>query len=264
MTIGILYICTGKYTVFWKDFYLTAEKYLFPNITKKYFVFSDMSEIYGAENNPNIVSIGIEHREWPYNTLLRFELFDNNKTLFENCDYLLFYNANAVFTAEIQPEEILPTAENGYLVALSNKDVMKTKPDDYTYDRNPLSTAYIPFGQGKEYYRGCFNGGRTPEFLQLIKTCKEQTEIDLKNNVMALWHDESHLNKYLLDKPVKAVTSIYGKHQEWRKPKHAKVIIIEKRKFFDVNTFKGKNVKRISLSRFIGKIKNKIKSFIKS
>ena len=27
MRIGILYICTGKYDIFWKDFYLSAERY---------------------------------------------------------------------------------------------------------------------------------------------------------------------------------------------------------------------------------------------
>jgi len=259
MTIGILYIATGKYTIFWKEFYRTAEQYLFPGVTKKYFIFSDMSEIYGAENNPNVVLTSIEHREWPYNTLLRFDLFYNNKILFEGCDYLLFYNANTIFTTEIQPEEILPKAENDWLVALCNKDVIKHKtPDEHTYDRNPLSTAYIPLGQGKEYYRGCFNGGRTPEFLQLIKVCKEQTEIDIQNNAMALWHDESHLNKYLIDKSVKIVTSVYGKHQGWNKPKQAKVIFLEKAKVFDVDTFKGKNTKRISLSRFIAKVKKKL------
>lgn len=264
MTVGILYICTNKYTVAWKDFYLTGEKYLFPSVTKKYFVFSDMSEVYGAENNPDIVAIAVEHREWPYNTLLRFEIFDQHKALFEGCDYLLFYNANTVFTAEIQPEEILPTAEENYLVALSNQDVLFMKPDEYAYERNPLSTACIPYGQGKDYYRGGFNGGRTPEFLQLIKTCKEQTEIDLKNNLIALWHDESHLNKYLLDRPVKTLTSVYGKAGEWRKPKNAKVVFIDKRKIFDVYEFKKMKQERISLSRFIKKRWRRLLSFLQS
>ena len=259
MTIGILYICTGKYGVFWKDFYLTGEKYLFPNLPKKYFVFSDMSEIYGAESHSNIVSIPVEHREWPYNTLLRFEMFDQHKALFESCDYLLFYNANSFFTAEIRPEEILPAAEEDYLAALCWKDVICMKTDDYTYDRNPHSTAYIPFGQGKEYYRGGFIGGRTPEFLQLIKTCRDWTDIDLKNKIMPLWHDESILNKYLLDKPVKMLTSAYGKAEEWRNPKHAKMIFRDKEKIFDVDTFKKTKYTRISVRRFIRKMKRSVK-----
>ncbi|MDR1682375.1 MAG: glycosyl transferase [Candidatus Symbiothrix sp.] len=254
MTTGILYICTGAYSIFWKDFYITANKYLFPGVIKKFFVFCDSSEIYGETNNPNIVKIPIEHKAWPYNTLLRFEMFYNHKNLFDGCDYLLFYNANTIFTTEILPEEILPEKEDGYLVALSNNDVNNFTPEQHTYDRNPASTAYIPFGQGKEYYRGCFNGGRTPEFLQLIKTCKEQTDIDLKNNVMALWHDESHLNKYLLNKPVKTISSVYGKPEEWQQPKEAKVIFsIKSKKIKDINRFKGIQIK-YSLTRFIRKL----------
>lgn len=43
MRIGILYICTGKYDIFWKDFYLSAERYFFQNEPwiREYYVFTD-------------------------------------------------------------------------------------------------------------------------------------------------------------------------------------------------------------------------------
>lgn len=43
MRIGILYICTGKYSIFWKKFYKSAERYLmqgYPCI-REYYVFTD-------------------------------------------------------------------------------------------------------------------------------------------------------------------------------------------------------------------------------
>lgn len=43
-------------------------------------------------------------------------------------------------------------------------------------------------------------GGRSEAFLKMSRICAENTRIDEKNGVMALWHDESHLNKYILDK----------------------------------------------------------------
>ena len=39
-TVGILYICTGAYDVFWDDFYNTCEEH-FVGVEKKYFVFTD-------------------------------------------------------------------------------------------------------------------------------------------------------------------------------------------------------------------------------
>lgn len=44
MKIAILYICTGKYNVFFRDFYSSSEKYFLPNCEKTYFVFSDNQE----------------------------------------------------------------------------------------------------------------------------------------------------------------------------------------------------------------------------
>jgi hypothetical protein len=253
MTIGLLYICTGKYSLFWKDFYLSAIQFLFPGTTKKFFVFTDSQALYGEEVDANIIKIKIEHREWPFNTLLRFDMFDKHRDLFAGCDYLFFYNANTLFLDKISLEELLPTEKDGWLVALCCKDKKRyqKKPDKYTYDRNPNSLAYIPFGQGTNYYRGGFNGGRTPEFLNLIQTCKEWVNTDLESNTIALWHDESHLNKYLLDKPVKMVTSIYGKAEEWKTPRDAKVIFRDKKGIFD--TFKGRK-KAFSLSQCIRKL----------
>jgi len=56
--IGILYICTGKYDIFWKDFYLSCEKYLLNDIDengnkkfeKHYFVWTDAEGIFGEKN----------------------------------------------------------------------------------------------------------------------------------------------------------------------------------------------------------------------
>ncbi len=43
MRIGILYICTGKYDIFWKDFYLSAERYFMQDqsFIIEYYVFTD-------------------------------------------------------------------------------------------------------------------------------------------------------------------------------------------------------------------------------
>ena len=72
--------------------------------------------------------------------------------------------------------------------------------DSYTYERNPKSTAYIPYGEGKYYVMGALNGGISNIYLKMCEELSRNIQIDLKNNIIALWHDESHLNKYIVDK----------------------------------------------------------------
>ena len=55
MRIGILYICTGKYDIFWKDFYLSAERYFMQDqsFIIEYYVFTD-SPKYMTKKTTNI------------------------------------------------------------------------------------------------------------------------------------------------------------------------------------------------------------------
>ena len=39
--IAVLYIMTNRYTVFWEDFYKSAEKNFLPHHNKHYFIFTD-------------------------------------------------------------------------------------------------------------------------------------------------------------------------------------------------------------------------------
>ena len=39
--VAALYIATGRYTVFWPEFYESAEKYLLKDCVVHYFVFTD-------------------------------------------------------------------------------------------------------------------------------------------------------------------------------------------------------------------------------
>ena len=49
-SIGILYICTGPYVLFWKDFYESFEKNFLPSYEKRYYVFTDAEEIFAEIN----------------------------------------------------------------------------------------------------------------------------------------------------------------------------------------------------------------------
>lgn len=205
MKIAILYIATGRYTVFWKDFYKNCEKYFLPNHEKTYFIFTDSEEI---KLEKNVVKINQPYLGWPYDTLMRFDMFMKVEEQLKEFDYIYFMNAT-MFPVATVGEEVLPTDEQGLMV-MYHPGYYKCDRSTYNYDENPQSLAYIPKYKGEYYFMGCFNGGTAKAFLKLIKDLDSATKKDLEKGIIALWHDESHLNKYMLDKKPLIVTPEYG------------------------------------------------------
>src|SRR5689334_23253296 len=119
MKIGILYICTGKYSIFWKDFYENAEALLLPGDHKDYFVFTDAAGI-AYEQKENVHKIFQEKLEWPYPTLLRFHMFLKVESQLMQMDYIFFFNANMKVVSPITADDILPdpVKEEGLAVVL--------------------------------------------------------------------------------------------------------------------------------------------------
>ena len=75
-------------------------------------------------------------------------------------------------------------------------------PSSQSFDRNPKSLAYVPFDQKTvSYYAGGFNGGKTESFMEMAEVIANNVNKDLEKGVVALWHDESHMNRYLIDNP---------------------------------------------------------------
>ncbi|MCF0209447.1 MAG: hypothetical protein HUK07_08330, partial [Bacteroidaceae bacterium] len=115
MTVGIFYICTGKYSIFWETFYKSAEKYLLPDCTREYFVFTDDEKILPTEH----IHVYYERAKgFPLDSLLRFELFLRVEDDTKNCDYLYFFNSNMQFIRTITVEMFLPTEAECGLAAL--------------------------------------------------------------------------------------------------------------------------------------------------
>lgn len=215
MNIGILYVATGRYICFWDEFYTSAKKYLFPNDNLKFFVFTDAEKIEHQDNN-DVVKIFAKSSGWPESTCDRFSFFADNEELYKDIDYLYHFNANMKFIGTID-HEIIPKEENGYICAtlwLNHK--LKGNPEKYPYDRNPKSLAYIPYGEGKHYFMGGVHGGRTKEYLQMCRALENNMKEDFANGVMAAWHDESHINKYLLDKNPLIIQPQYAIPENWK------------------------------------------------
>lgn len=255
MKVAILYICTGKYTVFWKEFYESFEQNFLPASAKTYFVFTDDAKLPYAKKE-NVCIIPQKNLGWPGNTLQRFSLFVREENRWKDFDYTFFINSNFLCVEKISEEEFLPVEED--ILVAEHASGHGKKPADMTYDRNPKSKAYIPLEEGQYYVMGGLNGGKTKAYMEMVHRLKENVDSDTRNGVVALWHDESHLNRYIIGrKDVKVLPPCYGYPEGWDLPYAAKLLIRDKSRYFDVEAIKaGSFPGRVKL--YLGRIKSKI------
>ena len=72
---------------------------------------------------------------------------------------------------------------------LENKEI-------YPYEKRKQSTAHVADQDHDKYYAAAFVGGKSTNFLKMAKVISEKVNEDERNNIVAKWHDESHLNWY--------------------------------------------------------------------
>lgn len=198
MRIGLLTIATGeKYYKFILPLLESAYKYFLPNHDRSFFLFSDCKTQFGG----NIIQTKVQPKGYPNETLLRYHTFLEHEELFRDIDYLFYSDVDMLFCDYVGKEVI------GDLVATLHPGYTDRRG---TYESNPKSTAYMDGVSGEYYFCGGFNGGKTKNYLNMAKTIRERIDVDSKNGIVAVWHDESHLNKYLSEvTPTKILTPSY-------------------------------------------------------
>jgi len=215
--VGLLVMATGKYTVFLENLLKSADAYFLPEHEVTYFVFTDGQ----VPDNNHVVKIYQKRLGWPHDTLMRFQVYCSASNALQQMDYLFACDADMLFVDTVG-DEIL-----GDRVATRHPGFVGERLEDY--EKNPLSTAYIAPGEGKYYYAGGFYGGTSKEFLKIAQTCLDNIFLDLQRDYIAVWHDESHLNRYFVDNPPTVVLSpSYCYPDVWDLPYPKKLLAITK------------------------------------
>lgn len=255
ITVGILYICTGNYKIFWKDFYESMEQHFLTDYEKQYFVFTDSEEIDFAKDNPRIHRIHQPNIGWPDNTLMRFHIFLRIEQELRKLDYLYFCNANLQIMQDIRAEDVLPS-ETERLTAVLHPGFFTKDRSLFTYDNNPKSTAYIPDNEGTRYYAGGFNGGISSDFIAAMKTMRDNIDTDKRNGVIARWHDESHWNRYLVHMPnIKKLSPAYLYPEGWNIPCTPRILVRDKNRHGGHDALRNSKQHNSIIKRVIGKVR---------
>lgn len=199
MTVAIAFIGTSKYLNFLPQYYENIHENFLPNTEKTFLVFTD-----GDGEFPEDVKVyPQEHLEWPYITLTRFEIINKAREEIIKHDWFIFLDADTLVVDKVLEEEFFSDKPLfGVWHPCHNLGMPPHNKIPGAFETNTLSLAYIDFSidnYPKHYYQGCLWGGKVPEVLNMIDELQDRTNKDLKNNVIAIWHDESHLNKYFIE-----------------------------------------------------------------
>lgn len=214
--IGLLIMATGKYVNFVPPLVKSSEKYFCRNHNVTYFVFTD-GELPAADN---IVRIHQSRLGWPYDTMMRYHTYAAQEELLSSQDYLFACDADMLFVDEVG-DEIL-----GERVATQHPGFVGKRG---SYETNPLSTAYVSSQEGTYYFAGGFYGGTAKEVMRIAKTNAANIDKDLESGLIAVWHDESHWNRYCIDnKPTLILTPSYCYPESWNLTYTKRLLALDK------------------------------------
>lgn len=220
MKLGLLIIATNKYVEFLQQLISSADSYFFneSQIEIEYIVFTNKK--INIESNRKINFIDVEHYPWPWMTLGRYKIFDNNKEFLKEFDYLFYSDVDMKFVDAVNEEileERVATLHPGYFG-------MRGTPET-----NPESLACIYPHEPMCYFAGGFNGGSATQFLKMSNELSSNIEKDLKQGIIAVWHDESHLNRYMVtNPPTKILTPSYCYGESMNIPFPKKLLALNK------------------------------------
>ena len=230
--IAIVYTCTGDYVYFWEGFYRSFHEKFVPEAEKDYFVFTDAEALFAEKDDPHIHRIRQENLGWPGNTLYRFRMIHSIEEQLRSFDYVFLFNANLVCMETVHAKDVLPEGNRIVVVQHPKSDVRR--PYKHPYDRNPKSIAYIPYTELKAKYYVCggINGGSTDAYLSMIRDLDRRVDEDDAHGVLARYHDESHINRYIVDHPdYRLLTAEYAYPEGWDLPHGRKFLLLDKEKY---------------------------------
>ena len=197
MKIAIIFIGTNKYINFFQGYRESLEKFFLPTCEKTYFAFTDQPE-HKIFQHKNVITTKIEHEPWPYVTLYRFKYMMKKESLLKSYDKVFFVDADLFANQEITADHLFRHKKN--LIGVQHPGWFG-KPWVGAFETDTRCRANIFDGNyDLSYYRqGCFWGGNSQSIMLMAATLEKRVDEDLRDGIVACWHDESHLNKYLIE-----------------------------------------------------------------
>ncbi|XP_030063606.1 histo-blood group ABO system transferase 2-like [Microcaecilia unicolor] len=208
--IGLVIFAIKKYVVFLQLFLETAETFFMVGYKVNYYILTDrpkdVPNVTLAEGRRVVVLKIPSHARWQDVCLNRMEIISvfTKQQFIHEVDYLVSADIDMRFSDHVGVEILSDT------FGTLHPGFYRAKRQHFTFERRPASQAYIAVDEGDFYYAAGFYGGTVDEVYKLANQCHNGIMTDKANSIEAVWHEESHLNKYFLNhKPTKILSPEY-------------------------------------------------------
>ena len=213
VSLGIVTIATNIYIKYWESMVLSLESKIGEGEECVAHVFTDQREqaqkIKETLRKVRVEIHDIPAYKWPDATIRRYEVFTKFSSEIRQ-DVIMHLDADMLFAENIFWEITQSVRQNGIslvshpgfwnkqlnLRAVVKNFFQQAKTESGSWEDRKISTAYVPPELRKVYVCGGIWAGAHEAFFKLTAKLDIAVEIDRKNGVMAVWHDESHLNKW--------------------------------------------------------------------
>jgi len=244
--IGILMIATNEYLERWKSTAQDLDKYAYKrnkNVNIHLFTNRKGDALDWSTNNLHRIKL-IPHEiagwGWPEATLYRYKFISNHES--EIIEEFLMYldsdmSINRDFSTELFQEVsdehlafvqhpgfhrsrkikfLLDIFANPRLINSHVSRLMKRSSEIGSWEEDVRSKAFVPKNKRRQYVHGAVWFGRNADIKQMCKTLAGRVEDDEKASILAIWHDESHLNWYASNSKSKILSSKFSGSKKFR------------------------------------------------
>ena len=235
-SIAFIFIGTNKYIEFFQSYHSSVMGNFIPEVSKEIIAFTD-EPAHPEFDKENVTSFYIEHEPWPYITLKRFEFMMKAEDHLKKFSDIIFMDADMEVVAPI-PAEFLELYQ--YYFGVQHPGQFMYGPV-CEFETNPESTACVTKHVNETRFRqGCFWGGKNPHILDMIRSLRDNVNTDLEKDIIAAWHDESHVNRFFSDNEEKVLTLSPGfaYPEMWNMPT-PKVIVHKDKNMEEFPRFRG-------------------------
>lgn len=223
--VCLLMIATNKYIKFVEPLWNSTKKHFLKDHEVKGLLFTNQT----IDSTDDIKISQIDHEPWPMMTLKRYNFFLKEEGyILDNFDFVYYCDVDMLFVGDVG-NEILPETET--VVATCHPGFYNKPRFMWTYETRPESHACIPPDQGLMYVAGGFQGGSVGAYMKASNVIAKRVEEDLEKGIIAIWHDESHWNRYVtldLKMDIKVLSPSYCYPESWNLPFGRKLLALDK------------------------------------
>ena len=231
--LGVLSVATNIYIDYWRNMVLSLDDQLRDGEQIAAHVFTDQPEkaflIQAELIYVKVYVHTIPSYRWPDATIRRYEIFSQFASEIKE-KVLMHLDADMLVLQDFY-EEIISTAQKNKMMLVAHPGFWKKspslkqkisnllfglKPKNGSWENRKESRAFVAPTERKQYVCGGVWAGNREIFFELTDLLGAAVLNDRNKSVIAVWHDESHLNKWSSENDYVLLTPKYCFVEEYK------------------------------------------------